>query len=92
MEFDSNSCDPVFPFTTAINGTNFEIYYTRGIAAISGGVTFAVEWTDNLSFGIWSSAGLSEFILNNNGITQNVKITTSISPNQARFYRLKTSQ
>lgn len=55
------------------------------------GVVFAVKWTDTLTPAGWSSAGVSESILSDNGIEQVVKATLPAGPNGQRFVRLEVT-
>lgn len=42
------------------NGANLEFTYTRSKAAVLDGVTFAVEWSESLAPGSWSTAGIPD--------------------------------
>jgi hypothetical protein len=63
MEFATGQ-DPNAGTTTttpvAINGANLEFRYSRSHAAIADGILFAVEWSDTLLGGSWSSAGVMD--------------------------------
>ena len=74
----------------AINGANLEFTYTRANASIAGGMIFAVEWSDTLAAGSWSSAGVTEQIFSDNGTVQTVKATVP-SGSGKRFVRLKVT-
>jgi hypothetical protein len=52
-----------------------EITYTRSKAALNGGVTFAIEWSDTLATNSWSATGVTQVILTDNGTVQTVKAT-----------------
>ena len=56
------------------NGANLEFTYTRSKAAVTDGVTFAVEWSDTLAAGSWSSVGEGT-LLTDNGTLQTMKAT-----------------
>ena len=56
-----------------------EITYTRSKSALTGGVTFAAEWSDTLATNSWSATGVTHAILTDNGIVQAVKATNSHS-------------
>ena len=74
------------------NGNMLESTYTRSIAARTGGVNFVVEWSDTLAVNSWSSVGVTEQILADNGTVQTVKATMPAgSTIPARFARLKVA-
>jgi hypothetical protein len=69
-----------------------EITYTRSKAALNGGVTFAAEWSDTLASNSWSTAGVTQAILTDNGTVQTVKATIpTASGILVRFARLKAA-
>jgi len=72
----------------ALNGANLEFTYVRSLAAMSDGVTFTVDWRDDLAAGAWSSAGVAEQILGDNGTVQMVKATLAAGSGP-RFVRLR---
>ena len=76
--------------TLVKNGTLLEFTYTRSVAALPDGATFAAEWRDDLASGAWSGADVSEQILSDNGTVQNVRATMSATVSQ-RFMRLRVS-
>ncbi len=64
--------------TRAISGpaaTNptLEMIFPRSHAAIRDGFTFAVEWSESIAPGSWSREGVTEQILNDDGLTQTVR-------------------
>lgn len=70
-----------------------EVTYTRSKAAFTGGVTFAVEWSDTLAPSAWSTTGVTQSILTDNGTLQSVKATVPTGPsNPVRYARLKVTQ
>jgi hypothetical protein len=73
------------------NGANLEFTYTRSNAALADGVTFTVEWRDDLATAAWSSAGVTEQILNDNGTVQTVKATLPAGT-ASRFARLRVAK
>ena len=52
-------------------------------------LTHAVEWSDTLAAGSWSSAGLTEQTLSDNGTVQQVNASIPTGSNNRRFIRLK---
>jgi Pectate lyase superfamily protein len=75
----------------ARTGATLEFTYARSIAAMSL-LAHAVEWSDTLAPASWSSAGVAEQILNNNGTVQQVKATLPAGPGGRRFVRLKVTK
>lgn len=73
------------------NGTLLELTYTRAVAALAGGVIFNVEWSDSLAAGSWSSAGVAETMLSDNGTIQAVKATVAAGAGR-RFVRLRVEK
>ena len=80
--------------TTALaqNGATLEFTYTRSLAALSDGVTFTVEWSDTLAAGSWSSVGVTEQILSDNGAVQLVRGSVGVSSGGRRFLHLRVSR
>ncbi len=69
-----------------------EMTYTRSKAALTGGVTFSVEWSDTLATNSWSATGVTQSILTDNGTMQTVKATIPTgSTIPVRFARLKVT-
>ncbi|MBK8036733.1 MAG: hypothetical protein IPK22_06290 [Verrucomicrobiaceae bacterium] len=79
------------PASSTVSGTDIEYHYTRLVAAIAAGAIFTVEWNDTLSPLGWSSAGVVETILSNNGTTQQVKATLPAGSSGKRFVRLRVT-
>jgi sugar lactone lactonase YvrE len=79
------------PASSTMNGADLEFHYTRLVAAIAAGAIFTVEWNDTLSPLGWSSAGVVETILSNNGTTQQVKATLPAGSSGKRFVRLRVN-
>ena len=73
------------------NGATLELTYTRSLAAMSDGTTFAVEWRDSLTTGAWSNVGVTEQILANNGTVQTVRASVAAGAG-ARFLHLKVTK
>jgi autotransporter-associated beta strand protein len=71
------------------NGATLNFTYTRSRAAMADGVTFSVEWSDTLNG--WSTAGVSEQILSDNGTVQTVKASILAGIAAKRFIHLKVS-
>ena len=73
------------------NGEVLEFTYTRSLAALAEGITFTVEWSDTLTTGSWSDAGVTEQILSDNGATQTVRASVARSGG-SRFLHLRISK
>lgn len=74
------------------NGANLEFTYTRSVAAVAEGVVFAVEWRDDFAAGAWSSAGVTEQIVSDNGTVQSVRATFAAGAGATRFARLRATK
>ncbi len=74
------------------NGATVEFSYSRSLAAMAAGMTFSVEWSDTLASNSWSSAGVTEQLIGDNGTVQTVKATCPTGTNGKRFVRLKVTQ
>lgn len=71
------------------HGGSLEYTYTRSLDALNSGATFTVEWNDTLDPTLWSSTGVTETILSDNGLIQQVKATLPASATGRRFVHLK---
>jgi autotransporter-associated beta strand protein len=79
-------------FTAIRSVSDMEITYTRSKAALTGGVIFAVEWSDTLAPNSWSTSGVTQTILTDNGTQQTIKATIPTAPTiPRRFTRLKVT-
>ncbi len=81
----------ILPPDLVKNGTTIEFTYTRSVAAMSDGVTFTVEWSDSLASGAWSSAGVIEQIISDNGTVQSIRATFPAGET-SRFARLRVEK
>lgn len=73
-------------------GAYLEFTYTRSKVALTDGVTYTVAWSDSLSATSWSSIGVAEQILTDNGIVQTVKATLPVGTGNRRFVHLSLSK
>jgi autotransporter-associated beta strand protein len=73
------------------NGATLAFTYTRSNAALADGVTFSVEWSDTLASDSWSSAGVSEQILGDNGTVETVKASVAGGTSR-RFLHVKVAK
>ena len=88
---DPTASSPM-PGAPHLNGDTIEFVYTRAKAAINDGITFNVEWSDDLTSPNWSSVGVSEEILSEDSTLQQVKASVSSGNGTQRFLRLKVSR
>lgn len=72
----------------ALAGGNIEFFYTRGNAAVAGGEVFTVQWTDTLNGTDWSSSGVTQTVLSDNGTLTQMKATLPAGASGFRFVRL----
>ena len=79
----------LLPVTVVRSGSLIEFTYSRSVAAVTTGAVFSVEWSDTLTNGSWSSAGVSEEILNDNGTMQQVRTSVPVGSAGRRFVHLK---
>ncbi len=80
------------PGTIALNGATLEFSYVRSLAAQTDGLQYAVEWSDSLAPGSWSSAGVSESVIADNGVLQTVRAIVPSGTSGKRFVRLRVTQ
>jgi alpha-tubulin suppressor-like RCC1 family protein len=81
----------VLPMAVTTNGANFEYAYSRSTAAVAAGTGFMVEWSDTLAAGSWSSSGVAQTVLSDDGTTQQVKAVIPINAANAKFVHLSVS-
>ena len=79
------------PLSTVSNGTNFEYTYSRSTTAATAGAAFTVEWSDTLTAGSWSSNGVTQTVLSDDGTTQQVKTVIPINGANSRFVHLSVT-
>lgn len=75
----------------AMNGGTIEYVYPRSVSALNAGGTFTVEWSDTLPGTSWSSTGVTEQILSDNGTLQQVKALVPAGTGGKRFVRLRVT-
>jgi VCBS repeat-containing protein len=75
-----------------LSGDTIEFVYTRTTAAINDGFTFQVEWSDDLTSANWTSAGVTEEILSDDGTLQEVKASVAAENGARRLLHLKVTQ
>ncbi|MGI8603983.1 MAG: hypothetical protein ACR2OZ_13465 [Verrucomicrobiales bacterium] len=80
----------VAPISGALSGNSIAFLYTRNKAALSE-VQFVVEWSDSLTASSWSSAGVTESVVNDDGIVQQVKAGIPLGAGNRLFVRLRVT-
>ncbi len=72
----------------SIAAPNLEFTYTRSVASVADGVTFAVQWSDSLASNSWSATGVTQSVQSDNGTLQTVKASLPAGTSGKRFVRL----
>jgi hypothetical protein len=87
--------NPAFskPLSTPLARTagNLEFHYPRSVSAVNAGTTFIVEWSDGVGSSSWSTTGVTQQVLNDNGTQQQVKATIPAGSGGKRFVRLRVN-
>jgi len=81
----------VLPATVTANGTVFSYTYSRSTAAANAGASFIVEWSNTLVAGSWSSSGVVQAVLSDDGTTQQVQAVIPITTETAKFVHLSVT-
>lgn len=76
------------PGTSIVNGSNITFIYARNKSAMSDGLTFTVEWSDDLSPLSWSATNVTEASLDQ-GTTEQVTALIPKGSAGRRFVRLR---
>ncbi|MGV3659989.1 MAG: hypothetical protein ACO1TE_07385 [Prosthecobacter sp.] len=74
---------------TRLEGGELEFNYARSVAAVSAGTLFSVEWSESLLSTSWSTAGVIQTVLSDDGVTQQVKAVLPAGETGRRFVRLR---
>ena len=104
-DFDLDGISNIMEFTTGTNptqgnaapgvltlaGDTLEFVYSQAKAAINDGLTFSVEWTDDLIAPNWSSAGVTEVVLGEDDTFRQMKALVPAGNNGRRFVRLNVT-
>ncbi|MDA7881626.1 LamG domain-containing protein [Akkermansiaceae bacterium] len=78
-----------------MNGNNLKFRYTRSKAAMADGINFAVEWSDNLLAGSWSTTGVVDTLDTENpgnSEVENRVVSIPKGSEGTRFARLRVTQ
>lgn len=88
LKMNGNASDTA-PLSATKNGSVIEFIYTRNKSATD--VTCFVEWSDDLA--AWNTDGVSvPTILDDNGVTQQIKVTVPVGTSGRRFVHLKVTK
>ena len=79
------------PATVTANGASFAYTYSRSTAAANTGTSFVVEWSNTLAAGSWSSSGVVQTVLSDDGTTQQVQAVIPITTESAKFVHLSVT-
>jgi hypothetical protein len=79
----------IAPVQVERNGDAVTFTYTRSKAALSDGVVFFVEWSDDLKAGSWTSDETTFRVVEENELIQIIQATVPPSPHGQRFLRLR---
>lgn len=71
------------------SGTVIDFTYTRSLSAKNGGMTYALEWSSNLTS--WNTSSVTEHVLSTTGDLQTVKATMPKGAGN-RYIRLRVTQ
>lgn len=74
------------------SGGSVEFFYTRAKAAMSDGVQFSVEWSDDLTSINWSTEAVTESLASENSEVQNIKAVLPAGSIGRRFVRLRVTR
>ena len=77
------------PGQAALAGANIQFNYPRSKAAVNAGLPIAVEWSDTLAPGSWSTASVTENILSQEASVQNIQATLPAATGGRRLVRLR---
>ena len=72
----------------AVVGSTFlELTYQRPANVTD--VSYEVQWSDNIDAGAWSSTGVTQQIMSDNGVTRTIRALIPKGATSHRFVRLK---
>lgn len=89
---DPNQFNPVPIQVTSVTDTELVARYQRNLSAVGEGITFTVEWKDNLNDPTWSSVDVSESVVSTTGGNETVEVTIPRNGSDHKFLRLTISQ
>ena len=78
------------PMSLTVDGTDVEVSYQRSVLAMSD-FLFEVVWADALPASVWSPSGVTESILSEDGLLQEVEASFELEASSKRFFQLRMS-
>ena len=79
------------PGTLTLTATTLQFDYSQAKAALNDGMTFSVEWTDNLNTPNWSTAGVVVQILSEDDTFRQVRAIVHTGTGGRKFLDLKVT-
>ncbi len=95
MEFATGT-DPKqgnsMPGVLTVEATAMKFIYLQAKTALNDGITFQVQWTDDLITPNWTSSGVVEQVLSEDDTFRQVRAVVHTSPLGHRFIRLQVTE
>jgi hypothetical protein len=79
------------PGQLTLNGNTLEFLYSQAKVAISDGLAFSVEWTEELTTPNWNNVGVTEVSLGEDDQLRYIKASVPVGTNGRRFIRLNVT-
>ena len=73
-------------------GGGFTFSYARAKNAVADGIEFALEWSDSLTEGTWSSSGVVVQATVDQGISERITASIPMGSGDRRFVRLRVTR
>jgi hypothetical protein len=80
------------PGIVALNGDVLEFQYSQAKNAINDGITFAVEWSDDLTTANWNSVGVTEVNTGEDDTLRHITASIPAGNNGRRLVRLRVTR
>jgi hypothetical protein len=81
----------VVPLEFEVGGEDLTIRYQRSLAALAEGLVFEVQWNDTLLESDWSTAGVADSDISDDGMIQQVEMVVPKGAGK-RFVRLEVTK
>ena len=85
--------NPTIPQASPLSGRRtpgtFQVNYRRSVSSVDAGAQFVVEWRDNAAEGGWSTNGVSQTVVSDDGNMQSVEALIPLDGAPQRFGRLR---
>ena len=79
------------PITFAADEAQTTLTYSRSVAAMSE-FNFEVVWSDDLASGNWVTTGISEEVVSDDGLVQQVSASLPVDAGGTRFFRVRMTE